>query len=351
VVGFGEVNGTYNFSFAPVPGFEPSPANGSLRVNGGPAGQAVTYFAAPTEYILTFAESGLPASTRWDATVGSVTLSSTGRTLNFTVAPGAQGYEIGAVPGYQSTPTSGSANVLDANVTIPVLFTKLPPGQYSVIFTESGLAIGTNWSVTLDDKLRTSTGATVAFSEANGSYDYSIATPRGYTTGTSSGSVIVRGSNIGETVVFAAIPPGKFALTFTETGLPIGTNWSVSVGGTLAYSNGGDVVSFQEANGTISYAVSPVTGYIPVPAAGSVSLSGSGRNVNVAFSPATGPSSWWSGLSLLDWVALGVALLLVLVAIAGFLGARSRKKREPPAEVGPGNDPSGDPGPDEGDAH
>jgi len=279
--------------------------------------------------------------------VGLSTLNTTGSEINFTEAPGQHGYEIGPVPGYESEPGSGTATVLAANQTVPVAFTKLAPGQYAVTFTETGLATGTSWSVSLLSTTHSSTGTTLAFTEVNGTYNYSVTAVPGYTLNQSSGLITVAGSSTGTTVVFSAVPPGKFALTFTETGLPGGSDWSVTIGATTEYSNGGNVVSFQEANGTFSYQVGPVSGFAATPSTGSVLLSGAARNVEVTFSTTAGSASSTGGLTTLDWAILAVVALLFVIAALVVLSRRARGRSPPPyppADSGPENPESQEPG-------
>jgi thermopsin len=352
VVTFEDPNGTYAFSFGNVSGYQPTPLNGQIAVHGAAKDQSVTFATSSPTYTLTFSENGLPTGTLWSVTVGQTSPSATGSTINFTVAPGSHGYEIGAIPGYLSTPSSGSTTVLNANQTVLVTFTKIPTGEYTVTFTETGLDTGTSWSVAIGSNTQPSTGTTIVFTEFNGTYDFSVATVPGYTLNQSSGSVTVAGANLGSHVAFSAIPPGKYALTFTETGLPSATNWSVTVGTSTVYSDGGNVISFQEANGSISYQISSVQGYTASPSSGSVDLTGAAKNVGVTFATSGPSSSSSGGLSTLDWAILAVVALLIVIAALFALSRRRRggPSREYPPEghsvetgepAAPGGPPSG----------
>jgi hypothetical protein len=236
-----------------------------------------------------------------------------------------------------------------------VAFTKLASGEFTVIFTETGLPTGTSWSVTLGTTTTPSTGTTIAFTEMNGTYSYSVGAVNGYTIGVASGSIKVAGENTGATVVFTAVPPGTFALTFTETGLQSGTNWSVTIGTSTVYSQGGDVVSFHEANGTVNYQVGAVNGYSSSPATGSVTLAGAAKNVEVTFTANGGSSSSSSsGLSTLDYAIIAVVILLLVIAAVYALSRRGRggSTQYAPSEYSATETapPEGPPGPPSGGA-
>lgn len=352
---FEEANGSYPFSIPAVTGYAPSPASGSVTVDGSAQGQGIAFSAVASSYTLSFVESGLTAGTQWTVQVGTSIQSSTTAWVNFTEAPGTYGYEIGAIAGFTSSPTSGSTTVLDSNTTVPVAFTKLASGEFTVIFTETGLPTGTSWSVTLGTTTTPSTGTTIAFTEMNGTYSYSVGAVNGYTIGVASGSIKVAGENTGATVVFTAVPPGTFALTFTETGLQSGTNWSVTIGTSTVYSQGGDVVSFHEANGTVNYQVGAVNGYSSSPATGSVTLAGAAKNVEVTFTANGGSSSSSSsGLSTLDYAIIAVVILLLVIAAVYALSRRGRggSTQYAPSEYSATETapPEGPPGPPSGGA-
>ena len=64
--------------------------------------------------------------------------------------------------------------VSGANVPQTIAFTSAIAATYAVTFTESGLASGAPWSVTLAGNLHSSTTNTIAFTEANGTYAYTV---------------------------------------------------------------------------------------------------------------------------------------------------------------------------------
>ncbi|MGC8620249.1 MAG: InlB B-repeat-containing protein, partial [Thermoplasmata archaeon] len=99
---------------------------------------------------------------------------------------------------FAPTQYSGSFTVNGASITINVKFALV---TYSIIFKESGLPSGTQWSVTLNGVIHNSTTNMIIFSEPNGSYSYTITTPINGSTGIRyvtlipSGTTIVNGAN------------------------------------------------------------------------------------------------------------------------------------------------------------
>ena len=284
-IAFTEVNGTYSYTVGPVSGFTASPSSGSVMVRGEAVSQAITFTPTlVTTYPVTFSESGLPPGTSWSITLNGAPSSSTTSTIAFTEQNGSYSYTVGTVSGYAASPSSGSVTVTGSSVSKAITFTAIPPAKYSVAFTESGLPSGTTWSVTVHGATLSSTTSTVTFSEANGTYSYTVGPVSGYTANPSSGSVTVNGAQVSEVVTFTAVPPNTFPVTFTESGLPSGTGWSVTLN-EVTHGASGVSVMFDEANGTYPYTVGSVSGYTASPSSGSVTVSGAGLTESITFTP------------------------------------------------------------------
>ena len=79
--------------------------------------------------------------------------------------------------------------------------------------------------------------------------------------------------------------PG-YTVTFDESGLPAGTQWSVTLNGMTEFSsasNSSTSISFTEVNGRYNFSVSLVSGYTPTPETGWVTVNGQGTGVNVSY--------------------------------------------------------------------
>jgi hypothetical protein len=160
--------------------------------------------SGPNENV-TFTETGLTSGTSWSVTFSGTTHSSTTHSILFTIPNGTYSFSVGTVAGMQATPASGSLTV-KGTTTEAIVFSKLPPGQYSVTFSESGLPGSTSWSVTFNGTQKTGTGTSLTFTIGNGSWPFSVGAVTGYTASPSSGNVAVSGG--------AASQP----ITFTSTG-------------------------------------------------------------------------------------------------------------------------------------
>ena len=160
-----------------------------------------------------------------------------------------------------------------------------PPSTYAVTFSESGLPSGTSWSVTLNAVTKSGTGS-IIFTEPNGTYSFSVGAVSGYAVSPSSGSFPVSGVAVNKAITFTALPRGQYSLTFSETGLPTGTNWSVTVGSTT-HTSTGSTISFTETNGTFSFTIGAVAGYTATPSSGSVTVNGAAKTASVAFAKAS----------------------------------------------------------------
>ncbi len=124
-----------------------------------------------------------------------------------------------------------------------------------------------------------SNGSNGAFSAENG---YSLAVGWGS----------INAYNFVNAQLNLTVTPASYLVSFTESGLPSGTSWSVTFNGNTQ-SSAGTVMNFSAQNGTYSYSVSPVSGYSASPSSGSVVLNGAPQSVSVTFSTNTSspPSS------------------------------------------------------------
>lgn len=115
--------------------------------------------------------------------------------------------------------------------------------------------------------------------------------------------VVNSNSNTVSVIGTALVPP--VSVTFTESGLPSGTSWSVTLAGSTE-SGTGSSISFNEANGTYAYTVAPVAGYNATPSSGSIIVQGFPQTVAVTFGPYVyGVTFLESGLSAGDlWSVL-----------------------------------------------
>jgi Divergent InlB B-repeat domain len=231
-------------------------------------------------------ETGLPDGTAWTILLSNTTyLSSTGPSLEM-VEPSNRtyGFHVEPVSGYRSTPTNSSITVQGSLATKTIAFTHLyePPTRYAVTFSESGLPTGTAWSVTMSNTTAPAVGSNVTFEEVNGTHWFRVGNVTGFVAQPAYGLADVVGTSLFLTIVFAPYVP--YAVTFTETGLPTGTPWTVTVSN-VSESSGLPELTFDEVNGTHFFRVANMTGFKAVPAFDHIDVAGTELSIGVAFSP------------------------------------------------------------------
>lgn len=294
-------------------------------------------FLGPT-YSVTFSETGLAAGTNWTVTVygpdpgghgfgflgfhgfrfpifpGHSKTSDTS-TIAFSLPNGTYQYLVHRVAGYNLTGGAhGKFSVTGASpATIAVTFAKIP--TYTVTFQETGLASGTPWTVHVTalgpgpcdlgrgQLSATSSSSSITFSLPNGTYRYDVRGVAGYTIADSGwhGTFSVTGASPA-TIHVVFVRETTYQVTFTETGLPHATNWSVVVfsawgpadgpGGVLVGTSNTTTITFSLTNGTYGYFVPCVPGYaVKGDPFGTFNVTGASPSpIAVTFVPSTCPS-------------------------------------------------------------
>lgn len=238
--------------------------------------------SAGTDYYLTVEGSG---SIMWGyASYGSTTVDLNALRDYWYGTPPSNGMPSGTPTKDNSYPNIFTVGYYSSSSTPP-------PATYGVTFTESGLPSGSTWYVNVtasgSTKSYSSTSTSLSFSELNGSYTYKVASlSKTYAPSAYSGSFTVNGAKVSESVTFTEV---KYTVTFTESGLPSGTSWSVTLGGT-ASSSTSTAISFSEPNGSYSFTVGTVSGYTSSPSSGSTTVKGSSTSTAITFSKSSSSS-------------------------------------------------------------
>jgi hypothetical protein len=268
-------NGTQSYEIGPEPGFTTA-WTGSVTVNA--AGRSVNVTFVVTLFEVSFDEVGLPAGFEWTVVFDGSPASSSGPSLSIGVANGTYSYSVPRLSGWTPSARSGTVSEDGAAALVNVTYLR----TYPVTFRETGLAVGTNWTVTIGPDTNSSTSSTLVLDEPNGTVPYSVTPIAGYTASWT-GTVRVAGARATVSLTFA---PVLYALTFRAGGLPYLTHWQVSIGST---SNGssGTTIGFDEPNGSYSWRVAIVAGFHPATASGMVTVDGSGPTVVIDFSQTT----------------------------------------------------------------
>jgi len=166
---------------------------------------------------ISFVETGLMPGTAWSVTLNNMSLSSNTSLVPFTGADGPYQYAVHSIRNYTVSPRLGSFSVNGTNLTVDITFV---PVTFSATFNETGLPNGTTWSISLNGSTHAGATASLLFALKNGTYNYSVTPPTGFSVVPKNGSVTIQGSNRSFSVVFNALPakptPTYFGLTATE---------------------------------------------------------------------------------------------------------------------------------------
>ncbi|HUI38555.1 MAG TPA: hypothetical protein VLY85_02880, partial [Thermoplasmata archaeon] len=280
---FVEPNGTYAYSVTNVSGWRTLSGAGSVTVQG----RAVTVPIAwnQTAYAVTFLETGLPTGTVWTATLSGGSRSSNASAIRFSEPNGTYAYNLSGLVGWRANVTAGSVVVNGFPVNVSVDWT---PYTYPVTFTEAGLPSGTSWTVTLGGHPANSTTTTIVVPESNGSFAYSVGSIAGYSTSPAAAAVTVSGAPVAVAITFAAAAGSTYLVTFTETGLPSGTDWGATLGA-VAASSTASTLAFRVPNGTLTYRIANVPGWRATTYSGSVTVNGKALGLPVTWAQVAYP--------------------------------------------------------------
>ncbi|HKS59366.1 MAG TPA: hypothetical protein VJS68_01145, partial [Thermoplasmata archaeon] len=229
----------------------------------------------------------MAAGTVWWVNASGTNLTGTGN-IRFLLANGNYTYLTeNPVPGvagvrYVTNVSTGSFTVNGAAVTIPIPFvrqffltTAAAPANGGTVSPASGwFAAGTQVSISA------SANASFAFAGWTG-------TGAGSYTGPAASATIWTNGTLSETAQFGA----AFAANFIESGLPVNTNWSVTVvtpSGNVTQNLTMAKLTFYLANGTYNFSVAPnVLDFLANVWSGNVTVNGTLVNTSILWSAAT----------------------------------------------------------------
>lgn len=315
---FYQVNGTFNFTISAVPTHFTlvSPATGKIYVNGSLITETVKFLAE--NFTLNFTETSLPQYSNWTVTIDGVSHSSVTPYILVNLPDGSYTYTVASPTGFIASPDTGSVVVNNASVFTHIAFSPINTATYTVTFFESGLPSGTSWSVTFNGAAESSTTNTIAFTEPNGTYTFSLSAPSGYTVSPSSGALVVQGKEMVQDIAFAV--PNTFTVTFQESGLASGAAWSVTLNGHTETSTTNSVV-FSGINGSYSYIINNVSGYKLL--GNSKGTGNSAQGISMTFVANT-PTSIWGTY---EWYIIG-GVVVVFVLYLVFRGGEKDEEEK-----------------------
>lgn len=276
---FDLINGSYLWQAAPSGALMAVPGNGSFKVDGNLTVINLRFEVVYSQIV--FEEFNLPSNTSWFVNFNGFMKYTHFEVLTFVAVYGNYTYSTGVNDSlYHPSPSSGTVKVSNPDVYVNVNFWSR---NYTVVFTETGLPAGSEWSVSVGPYVNNSTASEVSFSLPNGSYNYilSTGTPK-YAALNASGTFDVNASGINLSVTFE---PVTYYVNFNRSG-PSGIKWQVAMGG-IRESTISSMITFREEYGNYSYNVSIFNSdYSPLPLSGTVYLTGN-ITITVSFSPVT----------------------------------------------------------------
>jgi YVTN family beta-propeller protein len=270
-------------SVTPILGVPASPedsvydsVNGEVYVADLQSGAVSILDDGSMHYPVTFYEEGLLNGTLWNVSVGGLVLTTELRNLSFSLPNGTYPWSVIPIAGYNAV-WAGNMTILGSRAQVTVVFARI---TYSLTFQETGLPDGTRWTVVLGTSSSSSTTSSISFQEPNGSYSYTIGGIAGWAPSTSEGALLVTGRSVVQLVVWSE---RTFPVTFTEEGLPSGTEWWVNASDGSSGSSVTRTVSLRVANGTYTYSVATTNKTYSSPA-GLLTVFDGPVSVGVAFS-------------------------------------------------------------------
>ncbi len=240
---------------------------------------------------VTFKQTGLPGNTTWTVALDGLPVVSNLSAVPFFVSNGSYSYLLVGPSGQRisGTPPAGTVNV--SGTSVVVSFSFLTAKTYTLTIKEAQLPTGATWCVALQSWERCTTATKIAVLNLTpGAYAYTIGAhgsrlitaKLGGKTIPLSGSLVLGTKSLAMALTYA----WTYAVIFTETGLPGGTNWSVTVSGVLEYSTSTSIV-FHLGNGSYPVVVGKIVNYTSPGAPHHVAVKGAALVEPVTFTAKT----------------------------------------------------------------
>ncbi len=289
-INFTVIDGNYTFRVVPASGFDASPTVSDLEVTGGGAVVEVAFTPIPYS-LLTFSDQGtLPYGVSWTLVLNGVAHVATSSDLSFEEPAGTYSYLLLGPVGERVSGLAATGSVVlnGTGGSGPTeAFTFVRGATYRIAFHETGLPAPHSWCVSIGVSV-CSSGRTLDLAGLSpGTYPYAVESLPGDTITATSGGIdlpLVGSFVVTERSVSVALKFVRpYEVTFTESGLPSGTVWSVRIAGVLRSTNLTNV-SFEIPNGTHGYQVGAIPGYTHVGVPRTVKVEGANVSVAIMFS-------------------------------------------------------------------
>jgi thermopsin len=231
---------------------------------------------------VTFTESGLPTGTSWNVSLTNssgytfVASPATGTSQSFYLPRGTYTYAAPSTEAsgdwYASSASVGSVLLSKSPVVVSLSYAQ----GARITFRETGLPDGARWWVnvtgqpSISGTVASPTGQ-IQFGLLSGTYRFTVGIGTEFHPTPRTGSISEAGKNVVRSVAFTRV---TYAVTFSETGLPTGTSWTVTADSRV-HTVTGTSTTFHFENGSYAYTAIAPSGYAANPAVGSFQVAGS----------------------------------------------------------------------------
>ncbi len=202
--------------------------------------------------------------------------------------------------------TSGNASLIfpqgliitSRNIFLTQPSTSVQIGQleYIVNFSSTGDVYYVPFGISINGEMQESADP-ILFLERNGTYNWSLNSVDGknslsisnnmtvaadFSISPASGQVSIRGRPVDIVINFYLV---LYTITFVETGLPLGSLWSVSMNITTVDSTTNQIVFHLTNYSNYLFTVNPSQGYTATPSSGTIALEGVNVTKDITFTP------------------------------------------------------------------
>ena len=220
--------GNYSFKVNnPLYPYNITPSSGIIYLKNQNLTQNVTFKKLHT-YIVEFIALGYPNGDEWGVIINlngvNKTYLSFFNIMSVNLANGSYHFYVIVFDKWVSVnPVSAIITINGANTMENITFTPL----YEIKFVETGLSSGIEWEVNLNSTVLNSTSNTITFLYLpNGSYPFKIIVfNRSYAPNVRNGDITIHGSNVTQNIEFIKLI--TYSITFNESGLASGIEWSI----------------------------------------------------------------------------------------------------------------------------
>lgn len=182
-----------------------------------------------TRYRWTMTEAGLPAGTVWPITIDGTTYLANGTNFSLVVPNGTYPYRLADVAGFAPIAPTGVVELSGGPLALTAEY-RATALSGTIVFGESGLPSGTNWSVRLDGTLHWAHGPLIAVTAPYGSYSYAVADSLVHWIALpANASLDLDAPSVLRSTVFAP----TFPLAVLASGLPASVSWSLAGSGVV----------------------------------------------------------------------------------------------------------------------